>query len=200
MIKAKQKTIRIFDISIDQEDEFFSYLNKNLILLKEFLLVLSGDVTKKTTKYLSENNICYVLAKDCHIKLSSKSNTEKIPKTQKPNGTKKTQNITVVQENKVIKTLLLEKPVRSGEEIVYDGDITIFGRVNSASKVIAEGNVEIYGTIDGVVQCDGDYMIVKEIGKGYIIFNGDILDRDRFDGKLKRITSSLSGVIIKDVF
>jgi septum site-determining protein MinC len=201
MVKAKQKSIRIFDIVVENEADFLPYMEKNLILLQEYLLILSGDITKNILNYLEKKNICYKLTKDCNIKLSTKSNTTKPKKQIEPKSTNTPQqNVRIVKELKIIKTLLVQKPVRSGEELIYEGDVTIFGRVNSAAKVVADGNVEVYGTIDGLVQCDGDYMIAKDIGKGYIIFNGDILDKDKFDGNLKRVTLSNDGVVIKDIF
>jgi septum site-determining protein MinC len=200
MVKAKQKTLRIFDMTIEQEADFFPYMEKNLILLREYLLMLSGEVTPKIVDYLNQNNICFMQTKDCHVKLSSKQNTPQQAPTREQISTNNPQKSVIVQESKIIKTLLLQKPVRSGEEIVHDGDVTIFGRVNSAAKVMAEGNVEIYGTIDGLVQCDGDYMIIKDIGKGYVVFNGDILDKDQFNGNLKKVTYSSVGVSIKDIF
>lgn len=207
MIKAKQKTVRIFDITIEKEKDFFLYMDKNLVLLKEYILVISGDLTPKVTKYLESYNICFIIAKDCNLKIKDKSESHvksdimaKIEPQNVNQNTINSQHQDIVQESLKIKTLLLERPVRSGEEIIHAGDITVFGRVNSASKVIAEGNVEVYGLIDGLVQCDGNYMIIKDIGKGHVIFNGDILEREQFDGKLKKVTCTPSRVMIKDIF
>jgi septum site-determining protein MinC len=207
MIKAKQKTIRIFDIKIENEADFFPYMDKNLILLKEYLLILSGDITPKITKYLDKNSICFMTTEDCNLKIKAKSNnttkSDIIAKGKSSVSNSKNQiTINSQPSDKIekVETLLIEKPIRSGEEVIHDGDITIFGRVNSAAKVIAGGNVEVYGVIDGLVQCDGKYMIVKELGKGHIIFNGDILEREDFDGNLKKVTLTAEGVNIKDVF
>lgn len=210
MVKAKQKTLRIFDISIENEADFFPYMDKNLILLKEYFLVLSGDVTPKVTQYLDSHSICFMTADDCKLKINTKTNNatksdimsenKHVERKNVDTNTINSQTEDKISQSEVVKTLFLEKPVRSGEEIIHAGDVTIFGRVNSAAKVIAEGNVEVYGVIDGLVQCDGEYMIVKELGNGHIIFNGDILDREQFDGSLKKITHDSSGVIIKDVF
>lgn len=210
MVKAKQKTLRIFDIEIENEADFFPYMEKNLILLKEYFLVLKGDITPKVTQFLDSHNICFILSEECNLKIPSKTNSdqnrdiippnasETVPKPQ--HTTINSQPIVTIQAAPKVQTLLIEKPIRSGEEIVHEGNVTIFGRVNSAAKVIAEGNVEVYGLIDGLVQCDGDYMIVKALGKGHIIFNGDILDKENFDGNLKKITYSSAGAVIKDVF
>jgi septum site-determining protein MinC len=160
-------------------------------------------VTPKVTKYLDKNGICFMITEDCNLKLKSKSNNDSnsaiMPQSEAKITINSQPNDTVAKIEKV-ETLLLQRPVRSGEEIVHAGDVTIFGRVNSASKVLVEGNVEIYGAIDGLVQCDGEYMVVKELGKGHIIFNGDILEREDFDGNLKKVTITSEGVSIKDVF
>ncbi|MCH9814324.1 MAG: hypothetical protein K0U47_10345 [Epsilonproteobacteria bacterium] len=210
MVKAKQKTLRIFNIEIENEADFFPYMEKNLILLKEYLLVLKGDITPKVTQYLDSHNICFILSDDCKLNFSSKTNndqnrdiisksvTEAEPQAQK--STPNQQPIVTIQAEPRVQTLLIEKPIRSGEVVIHEGDVTIFGRVNSAAKVIAEGNVEVYGAIDGLVQCDGDYMIVKELGKGHIIFNGDILEKEHFNGTLKKVTYSSAGAVIKDIF
>ncbi len=209
-MKAKQKSIRVFDIEIESQDEFFSYMDKNLILLKEYLLVINGEITEEITEYLKENEICFIKANDCKLNMTSKVKSGYSRDIISKNFHQKTEKIdlvtinsqssgTIINSNS-IKTLLLERTIRSGEEIIHDGDITIFGRVNSAAKVISDGNVEIYGTIDGVIECNGEYMIVKELDKGHIIFNGSILDKERFDGGIKRVTYSSDGAVIKDLF
>ncbi len=202
-MKAKQKTIRIFDIEITNDEEFFAYMDKNLILLKDFFLLLNGHVSEEVTTYLTKHNFCFKAAKDCNIKISSKQSSSEnraimSQKSEEKYNSSTETKIQIVKEK--VKTLFIEKPIRSGTEIEHDGDVTVFGRVNSAAKVIAAGNVEIYGIVDGLVQCDGDYMIIQELGKGHIIFNGDILDRDLFDKNVKKITKSKDGILIKDLF
>jgi len=209
-VKAKQKTIRIFEIEIENEDDFFSYMAQNLILLKEYFLIIKGNTTPKIINYLDKNDLCFIKADECKLNLTSKTKSSDTRDTISTNNLEKSnerETITISSQSsdtipyvKEIKTLLFEKTIRSGEEIISEGDITIFGRVNSAAKVISEGNVEIYGTIDGLVQCNGNYMIVKELGKGHIIFNGDILEREDFNGNLKKITYSSDGAVIRDIF
>jgi septum site-determining protein MinC len=47
-------------------------------------------------------------------------------------------------------TLLIDRPVRSGESIVFErGDITVLGSVASGAEVMAGGSVHIYGTLRG---------------------------------------------------
>jgi septum site-determining protein MinC len=47
-------------------------------------------------------------------------------------------------------SLLLDKPIRSGQSIVHpEGDVIIVGSVASGAEVIAGGSIHIYGTLRG---------------------------------------------------
>lgn len=47
-------------------------------------------------------------------------------------------------------SLLLDKPVRSGQSIVHpEGDVIVVGSVASGAEVIAGGSIHIYGTLRG---------------------------------------------------
>lgn len=47
-------------------------------------------------------------------------------------------------------SLLIDRPVRSGQSVVFDdGDITIVGSVASGAEVIAGGSVHVYGALRG---------------------------------------------------
>ena len=202
-MKAKQKNIRIFELEVDEESHFFDYMEKNIILLKDYFLLIHGTLTPKMQEYLEEKGACFRESDKCNLKFSDKSNKSKSSDIIEQASQEAISHAEMAKEPQVrehAKTLLFQKPIRSGEEVVHSGDITIFGRVNSAAKVLAEGNVEVYGCIDGLVECDGEYMIIKEIGNGYVVFNGDILEKEFFDGTLKKVTRSDTGAVIKDIF
>jgi len=46
-------------------------------------------------------------------------------------------------------SLLLESPVRSGQSIFTEGDVTILGSVSSGAEIVAGGSIHIYGTLRG---------------------------------------------------
>lgn len=48
-------------------------------------------------------------------------------------------------------SLLVELPVRSGQSILYDGDVTVVGSVASGAEIIAAGSVHVYGPLRGRV-------------------------------------------------
>ena len=45
--------------------------------------------------------------------------------------------------------LVIEAPVRSGQSIVCESDVTVIGSVASGADVIAGGSIHIYGTARG---------------------------------------------------
>ncbi|RUM67454.1 MAG: hypothetical protein DSZ06_01150 [Sulfurospirillum sp.] len=184
-MNVKQKNLRVFELFIENEEDFFPYMEKNLPLLVNYLLLIKGDeLTPKMREYLEDNGCCFKETQKCNLNLQTKE-----PKEEKPS-----QKIEVVyykeeeSEGKTKQdTMALYTPIRSGSIIESDKDITIFGRVNSGAKVICGGNLTIFGTIDGVVECEGEYMVLKDIGKGFAIFNGDILEKEEINGSLKRV-------------
>jgi septum site-determining protein MinC len=47
-------------------------------------------------------------------------------------------------------SLLIDKPVRSGQSVVFmEGDITILGSVSSGAEIVAGGSIHIYGALRG---------------------------------------------------
>lgn len=47
------------------------------------------------------------------------------------------------------KTKVVKQPVRSGQQIVCDGDLIVLGQVGAGAEVIAAGNIHIYGALRG---------------------------------------------------
>lgn len=47
-------------------------------------------------------------------------------------------------------SLLITRPVRSGQSIVFEeGDVTVIGPVSSGAEIIAGGSIHVYGTLRG---------------------------------------------------
>ena len=197
-MKVTQKNVRVFHIVIDDEEAFLDYFRKNSILLKEFFLLLEGNITKSIAFVLDQNGICYKDVSTCSIRLG-------VIKTQVPlveEERKEEKTIAnVVPAVPSIKSKLYDRPIRSGEEISEHVPTVIFGRVNSGAKVFCEESLSIYGIIDGLVQCDGEYVVIKGISpRGNLIFSGEIIDKDQVKQNVLQKIVSRDGVIeIKDV-
>ena len=46
-------------------------------------------------------------------------------------------------------SLLLESPVRSGQSIFSEGDVTVLGSVASGAEIVAGGSIHVYGVLRG---------------------------------------------------
>ncbi|QOI11019.1 septum site-determining protein MinC [Blochmannia endosymbiont of Colobopsis nipponica] len=54
------------------------------------------------------------------------------------------------EKNIVNKTKLINKPIRSGQQIyAHNGDLIIMNNVNPGAEIIADGNIHIYGAMKG---------------------------------------------------
>lgn len=194
---VKQKNLRVFHISIDDEEVFFAYFTKNKVLLLEFFLLIDGQISKTITDFLDEQGACYKYIDTCSIKFGTIKSEIKAPVDA------------AVKKKEVQKTLdfpsqkmqVFDRPIRSGEEIRSQDPVVVFGRINSGAKLFCEQNLTIYGIIDGLVQCDGRYMVLQGIGRhGNLIFNGEIIDKESLrDTVLQKLEFDGKKVNIKEV-
>jgi len=198
-MKVTQKNVRVFHIEIDDEASFLDYFRKNSLLLKEFFLLIEGNITKNIAFVLEQSGVCYKEINHCNIRFGGiKKETphvEDMPKKEV------VEDVVSEQAKQLPKLKLYDRPVRSGEEIVENLPIVIFGRVNSGAKVFCEESMSIYGIIDGLVQCDGEYIVLSGISpRGHLIFNGEIVDREMIkQNVLQKIVMRDNVLEIKEV-
>ncbi|MBV5279140.1 MAG: septum site-determining protein MinC [Campylobacteraceae bacterium] len=196
-MKVTQKNVRVFHIVIDEESIFLDYFRKNSILLKEFFLLIEGNITKSIAFVLDQNGICYKDISGCSIRLGGiKQEPPLVVEAQKEE--KIASNVELKPTHKL---RLYDRPIRSGEEINESVPIVIFGRVNSGSKVFSDESISIYGIIDGLVQCDGEYIVLNGISpRGNLIFNGEIIEREKIKQNVLQKIMMRGGIIeIKEV-
>ena len=194
---VKQKNLRVFHISVDSKDDFVEYLNKNKILLMEFFLLIDGEVDESIEKILDDEGLCYKNISTCSLRLS---NVKKEIVAEAPK--KEEQKQSLLEEPSLKEKLkIYERPIRSGEEINEELPVVVFGRINSGAKLFCTQSVSIYGIIDGLVQCDGEYIVLHGLSeRGNLIFNGEIIERELLqNGVLQKITLKNNKIEIKKV-
>lgn len=198
-MKVTQKNVRVFHIEIDDEDSFLDYFRKNSLLLKEFFLLIEGNITKNIAFILEQSGVCYKEINHCAIRFGG-IKKEALPLEEEPKKEAVSEMISE-QPKQLPKLKLYDRPIRSGEEIVESLPIVIFGRVNSGAKVFCEESMSIYGIIDGLVQCDGEYVVLSGISpRGHLIFNGEIVDREMLKlNVLQKIVMRDNVIEIKEV-
>ncbi len=156
---VNQFNIKVFEIEIENEKDFLDFVKKNRVILSSYLLSLKGNITPAIEQTLEDNSLAYV--KNMPIKNKSGLSTQFM----------KNSNI------KIVDTLL-----RSGQEIDYDGDILCLKRINSGAKVKCNGNFIALESVDGLVECNGDFMLIKIGKRANIYFNG-VNITSNLDGK-----------------
>lgn len=203
MPNIDQKNIRVFHVleNNNNDDELMQFITKNLPILQGYLLVFD-NLSNDLKDFLDSNDIDYIKHK--HLRLNTKS-----PKID-------IKNINANKENHIIKnpvdadmidstrdlalkTKFIKKVIRSGENIVNKGDISIFNRVNSASKIISDNNIFIFGECEGDVECNGDFLVLSKINKGKIVFQGEIITSNMLKYKLNLIFKEDNKLNIKDI-
>ena len=199
-MKVTQKNVRVFHIEIENEKAFLDYFRKNSLLLKEFFLLIEGEITKNIAFVLEQSGVCYKDINHCSIRFGGIK--KELPSLEESQTKEAKEEIALVQEPKQTRKLkLFDRPIRSGEEIYESVPVVIFGRVNSGAKVFCEESMSIYGIIDGLVQCDGEYVVLSGISpRGHLIFNGEIVDRETLKlNVLQKIVMRDNVIEIKEV-
>ena len=197
-MKVTQKNVRVFHIEIDDEQAFLDYFRKNSLLLKEFFLLIEGNITKNIAFVLEQSGVCYKEISGCNIRLGS-FKKEVLSLEESPS--KEIQDDNIEESKPIQKLKVFDRPIRSGEEIHEASAMAIFGRVNSGAKVFCDESMSIYGIIDGLVQCDGEYLVINGITpRGHLIFNGEIVERNLIkENTLQKITMREGLLEIKEV-
>ncbi len=181
-MQIKQKNLRVFHAIVDDEKSFIEFLDKNAPLLREFFLLMEGKISNEILLHVKSLGICAKDISGCTLKLSSVKNFSfQEPKRVQADfeEMKEISKSEKKSKNRKEKIKIFNRPIRSGEEIKEDVSVVVFGRINSGAKLFCDENVTIYGIIDGFVQCDGEFVILKGISsKGVLVFNGEIINRD----------------------
>ncbi|MBE0492537.1 MAG: septum site-determining protein MinC [Sulfurospirillum sp.] len=172
-MKVKQKNLRVFHIVIEDKATFIEYFNKNSVILKEFFLLLEGCVDAQIAQLLDAHGVCYKDISNYNLRLGN------VKQEQVPQDAVKTEQIDLFSQKSEQKSMAIyHRPIRSGEEIYEEIPVVVFGRINSGAKLFCTQSVSIYGQVDGLVQCDGEFLVLMGVGeKGHVVFNGEILDK-----------------------
>lgn len=183
MIKTRQKNIKIFEFSGGDTQEYIEFITKNFVLLKDYLFVFKHEIEETLQLFLNEMKITYVISevdfKGRDVEVIKVSDVQNQPK-------------------------IYHKNIRSGEEIESSGDLVLLGNVGNGAKISTDGSVAIFGKCDGVVICGGDYIILKAINSGHIVFQGEILSEQIIENinsnnHLKIITKNGNIMSLKEI-
>jgi septum site-determining protein MinC len=90
----------------------------------------------------------------------------------------------------LISSLVIDEPVRSGQSIVHDGDVTIIGSVASGAEIVASGSIHVYGALRGRVLAGSQgnpkaRIFCRRLEAELMAIDGYYLVADELDGRLR---------------
>ncbi len=155
----RQKTLRVFEI--EDYEKLKNIISSKLPLIKNHFFMLK-EKNEEIENLLKEYGLNYFIV----------------------NGSSfvKEAEVKVVEKEIKLNTKIFDRIIRSGEEIVSKENLLFLNRINAGAKIESSGNIEIFDENEGLVICNGDYLIVKKNIKGTIIFNGSDI------GEVKKLT------------
>lgn len=168
-MKTKQYSLSVLEVVLTDKDEFISFFEKNYLIFKNHLISINGNEDDEIKNYLDSKKLVYTFNKD-------------LPKKQVKQKQPLQQHIEQKKDLKVV-----DKLVRSGQELNVDGDLLLLNRVNSGGSVITNGTLIITQLVDGSIRCNGNFMMLKASNKANIVFHGLEIDNNLLQGRLNRI-------------
>lgn len=104
-MKVTQKNVRVFHIEIENEKAFLDYFRKNTLLLKEFFLLIEGEITKNIAFVLEQSGVCYKDINHCSIRFGGIK--KELPSLEESQTKEAKEEIALVQEPKQTRKLKL---------------------------------------------------------------------------------------------
>ncbi|MGX2971941.1 septum site-determining protein MinC [Helicobacter sp. T3_23-1059] len=228
-MKTRQHNQRVIVLEEQNEEDIIKFLQKNEILLTRFVINFKSPISAHLQAILKELNLCYfvgvvgikpsqndidLLNEQSEPTTQSSPNTAQNPKSKEnplldfatsKNLTQKNTPSNEVNANIATKIPKIIHKVRSGEEIIESNSLQILGDISSGAKVSTKGSVTVFGDCYGVLEVEGEFLILRKLKSGYILFNGeklnaDMLARINANDKLKIIIKSGLNFSIKDIF
>ncbi|PAF44613.1 hypothetical protein [Helicobacter sp. 11S02629-2] len=205
MVKARQKTIRVFEFEEGTLDEIKAYTLKHAELLKNYYFSFKDELLESINddnlkKLLSSMNMQYLEFKevkneevDDGLSLFEDEDIDTYPAfdetkildslkkaallKQEGNLEDDVESSAAIEEG--ADTVVINRHVRSGEEVFAAGDCVIRGNIHSGASVTCMGSLSILGKkCEGNINCDGDVLILRNIFIGRVTFQGNILNKE----------------------
>lgn len=192
-MKVKQQTLKGFEFEIDDGQAFKEYYTKNAPLIKGHLLILSGNVDAEIKRFLDEQDAAYVDTNEKSLLTRKKRSTAVLEDVD----TREKESTAELVKHKDVSVYY--RTIRSGEAINSQSDLVFFERINSGAVIECSQSVQVFGIIEGLIRCDGEYILLKKIGQGTVLFHGEELDKSQFDGHLKLVKYTKNAIVIKEI-
>jgi len=188
VLKTRQYSVKVLEIKLEDEDKFKGFFDKNYQFFQNHLIVIEGRESSTIKRYLQEKNMRYVFnlslernSAHASANKSRYSAQESVPKAKRTN------------------LQVIDKLVRSGQELNIKGDLLLLNRVNSGGSIVIDGTLIITQIIDGSIRCNGNFMMLQASPKANIVFHGVEVDNSFLQDKLNRVELIDDEIIITPV-
>ena len=188
-MKTKQASIKILDVTLSTNENFLAYFERNYILFQNHLVVIHGESNEIIENFLKEKNVNFVV----NVEFKKAKFQKEISDTATALAVEEVAPKEVIKIEPVVepakKTTLkvLDKLIRSGQELNIPGDLLLLNRVNSGGKINIEGNLIITEIVEGSIRCFGDFMMLKASEKANIVFHEVEVDNAYLTQRLNRV-------------
>ncbi len=198
-MKGKQYSVKVYETSVGDEERFISFFDANYILFKDRLIVVQGELSPRIEEYLKSKSLLY--ANNIEFPSSRSRQDIQLELEEKQAKELKQQEILAQEFNKLSSRLnnnlkVQDNIVRSGQEVIIEGDLLLLNRINSGARVETSGNLIITQAVEGDIYCNGNFMMIGNSPKANIIFNGVRVDNNLLQEKLNKIELIDNEIII----
>ena len=173
-MRINQYNVAVMELEIEDEEEFLQFVKPKLPLMKDYLLNLKGNVTKKIEQFLEINKIQYT-------KNIEFDNLKRVKKTEQKIGVD-----------------VYDRIIRSGEEIETKNSVLCLKKVNDGSRIKTSANFIGIDRVDGTIETTGNFIIFEKGPKSKIIFHGHLLD-NFINGAMYKVSYENEEIIIEKV-
>jgi septum site-determining protein MinC len=195
--------VKVYECSIDDEEEFISFFDTNYTLFKDHLILIKGNLSDNIKDYLNSKPLFFLndvtlpkgrtrkaLEKEIDIERRERDIDNIIAQVELEKLSNRLQNNLTV----------LDEMIRSGRELKVDGDLLLLNRVNSGALIHTTGNLIITQLVEGAIRCDGNFMILTTSPKAHVLFHDVEVGNEFLKDKLNKVELKNREIIITPVF
>jgi septum site-determining protein MinC len=185
-MKVRQKNLRLFAFTLEgerDEESMLTYINDNKALLERYTIAIEGDVSEKSIAAIRD--IGYPLLVN-----------ERITQNRVEVATVETQS---EKEELPARLVSYNRPIRSGSEIDLDDDIVLFKPINSGAKVVTAGCAIMFGLLNGVLEVNGEYAIIHQMGSGQLLFQKQVVPMSQNSKIVRKVSLKEGELLIEEL-
>ena len=186
ILRNKQYSIKVFETTLTDDNQFISFFDTNYNLFKDYLIVIHGNLSQKVEQYLKEKELRFLNNFSLPRGQGRKAVEQEIADQREQQQQVEKELIKLsdkLQNNLKVQDTL----VRSGNDLKIDGDLLLLNRVNSGATITVNGNFIVTQLVEGAIRCYGNFMMLKASPKANIVFHDVVVDNSLLKERLNRV-------------